>query len=42
MKPSMLVEALHVLIDQRVPAHIWGSCGVGKSQIVAQVAKQLS
>jgi MoxR-like ATPase len=41
MKPSMLVEALLVLIDARVPAHIWGACGVGKSQIVAQVAKRL-
>jgi MoxR-like ATPase len=41
MKPSMLVEALLVLIEARVPAHIWGACGVGKSQIVAQVAKHL-
>jgi hypothetical protein len=41
MKPSMLLEALHVLIDQRVPVHIWGACGVGKSQIVAQVARDL-
>lgn len=41
MKPSMLVEALLVLIGQRVPVHIWGACGVGKSQIVAQVAQRL-
>ena len=41
MKPSMLVEALLVLIEQRLPAHIWGACGVGKSQIIAQVAAQL-
>jgi len=38
MKPSELYEALHALISERVPAHIWGACGVGKSQIVAQVA----
>src|SRR6201997_2486789 len=38
MKPSELFEALHALITERVPLHIWGACGVGKSQIVAQVA----
>jgi hypothetical protein len=35
MKPSELFEALHALIAERVPLHIWGACGVGKSQIVA-------
>jgi hypothetical protein len=39
MKPSKLYEALHALIGERVPLHIWGACGVGKSQIVAQVAR---
>jgi hypothetical protein len=38
MKPSELYEALHALISERLPLHIWGACGVGKSQIVAQVA----
>jgi MoxR-like ATPase len=38
MKPSKLYEALHALIGERVPLHIWGACGVGKSQIVAQFA----
>jgi len=38
MKPSKLYEALHALIGERVPLHVWGACGVGKSQIVAQVA----
>jgi hypothetical protein len=42
MKPSALFEALHPLIGQRVPLHIWGACGVGKSQIVAQVANDLN
>jgi hypothetical protein len=30
MKPSKLYEALHALISERVPLHIWGACGVGK------------
>jgi len=38
MKPSDLYEALHALISERVPLHVWGACGVGKSQIVGQVA----
>ncbi len=42
MKPSELFEALHALIAERVPLHIWGACGVRKSQIVAQVASDLS
>jgi AAA domain (dynein-related subfamily) len=41
MKPSKLYEALHALIGERVPLHIWGACGIGKSQIVAQVANDL-
>lgn len=41
MKPNQLVESLHALIAERVPLHIWGACGVGKSQIVAQVAADL-
>jgi hypothetical protein len=41
MKPSKLYEALHALIGERVPLHIWGPCGVGKSQIVGQVAADL-
>ena len=41
MTPSKLYEALHALIRVRVPLHIWGACGVGKSQIVAQVADDL-
>ncbi len=41
MKPSKLYEALHALIGERVPLHIWGACVVGKSQIVSQVANDL-
>jgi MoxR-like ATPase len=41
MKPTKLYEALHALIGERVPLHIWGACGVGKSQIVSQVAGDL-
>jgi MoxR-like ATPase len=42
MKPSKLFEALHALIRERVPLHLWGPCGVGKSQIVFQVADDLN
>jgi hypothetical protein len=38
MKPSKLYEAPLARIGERVPLHIWGACGVGKSQIVAQIA----
>jgi MoxR-like ATPase len=41
MKPSKLFEALHALIRERVPLHLWGPCGVGKSQIVYQLADDL-
>jgi hypothetical protein len=41
MKPSKFYEALHALIGERVPLHIWGACSVGKSQIVSQVANDL-
>ncbi|MGA8740603.1 MAG: AAA family ATPase [Candidatus Sulfotelmatobacter sp.] len=41
MKPSKLYEALRALIGERVPLHIWGPCGTGKSQIVGQVAHDL-
>ena len=41
MKPSKLYEALRALISERVPLHIWGPCGTGKSQIVGQVASDL-
>jgi len=41
MKPSELFEALRALVCERVPLHIWGACGAGKSQIVAQVTSDL-
>ena len=41
MKPSHLVEALVTAVPQNVPLHIWGACGVGKSQLVKQVAQFL-
>jgi len=41
MKPKKLYDALRALIGERVPLHIWGACGVGKSQIVNQVADDL-
>jgi MoxR-like ATPase len=41
MKPSHLVEALITAVPQNVALHIWGACGVGKSQLVKQVAQHL-
>ncbi len=42
MKPSHLVEALITAVPQNVALHIWGACGVGKSQLVKQVAQHLN
>lgn len=41
MKPSAIAEALRLLTQIQKPAFLWGSPGVGKSQIVAQVASAL-
>lgn len=38
MRPSEIVSALETLITVKQPAFIWGAPGVGKSQIVAQLA----
>ena len=39
MKPSLLATAIDTLTKAKIPIFIWGPPGVGKSQIVAQVAK---
>ena len=39
MTPLQIVSALNSLISIRQPAFLWGAPGVGKSQIVAQVAE---
>lgn len=38
MKPSCIIKTLKTLIDIRQPVFVWGAPGVGKSQVVAQVA----
>ena len=38
MKPSEIVSALETLSDICQPVFLWGAPGVGKSQVVAQVA----
>jgi hypothetical protein len=38
MTPRQLKEALDVLIEHRQPAMIWGMPGIGKSDIIRQVA----
>lgn len=40
MTPSQIVSALRSLLAIRQPAFLWGPPGVGKSQVVAQVARQ--
>lgn len=40
MKPSFMIEALRTLTKVNQPAFIWGPPGVGKSQLVAQVAAE--
>ena len=39
MKPSDIVKALHLLLDIQQPVFLWGPPGVGKSQVVAEVAR---
>ena len=41
MKPSKIVEALKVCIAAKQPTFLWGPPGVGKSDVVAQVAAML-
>ena len=41
MTPSHLYDSIVRAIGQQVPLHIWGAPGVGKSQIVARVARDL-
>jgi hypothetical protein len=40
MKASAIVRSLHCLLDAQRPAFIWGPPGIGKSDVVAQVADE--
>lgn len=40
MRPSQIVTALNLCLDVQQPVMIWGSPGVGKSDTVAQTAKE--
>ncbi len=40
MKPSKIVQSLKSLIHVKQPVFIWGPPGIGKSQVVAQVARE--
>jgi len=42
MRPSYISEALETLIKVKQPTFIWGPPGVGKSQVVKQVAEKLN
>ncbi len=39
MNPQQVISSLHTLIDIQQPVFIWGAPGIGKSQIISQVAK---
>lgn len=41
MTPAQIASALRTLISIRQPVFLWGAPGVGKSQVVAQVAASL-
>jgi MoxR-like ATPase len=41
MKPSAIVQALHVLVAARQPVFIWGVPGCGKSALTRQLAETL-
>ncbi len=40
MNPLHVISSLHLLVDIQQPVFLWGSPGIGKSQIVAQVARE--
>ena len=40
MRPAQIKSALNVLVDKKRPAFIWGPPGVGKSDTVAQIARE--
>lgn len=40
MKASGVASSLHLLFDARQPVFIWGPPGIGKSDVVRQVAKE--
>ena len=41
MKPSSIIAALPALMKVGLVPFVWGAPGVGKSDVVAQVAKAL-
>ena len=41
MRPSHIISSLHTLLSIRQPVFLWGAPGVGKSQLVASVARLL-
>jgi hypothetical protein len=41
MKASLISKALHLLVAKRQPGFIWGGPGIGKSDVVRQVAESL-
>lgn len=42
MKPSDLTKALEHLVKLKQSTVLWGECGIGKSQIISQLAERLN
>jgi MoxR-like ATPase len=42
MKASAVTHALRTLVAARQPVFVWGPPGVGKSSVIAQLAKALN
>ena len=42
MNPKLITKSLYTLIESKQPVFLWGAPGVGKSQIVAQVAESMN
>lgn len=41
MKPSQAAQAAHYLVTNQIPGFLWGPPGIGKSQLIAQIADAL-
>lgn len=39
MRPTQVFSSLNTMLDVKQPVMLWGSPGVGKSDVVRQVAK---
>ena len=40
MNPQKIKRSVEHLIERKVPIFLWGPSGIGKSSIIAQIAKK--